>query len=118
MCRLFKGGLDGRGVEAQVHRDVVHADGLQLLQAPCQPAASRLHLAWTDSGTPRLVSANGHTAELDLAQMRCRAIFDDCASLRATTLAKMGLSVNPVWSVAREIAAGRLVHGFHRVGSC
>ncbi|SLN59629.1 HTH-type transcriptional regulator DmlR [Pseudoruegeria aquimaris] len=66
-------------------------------------------LAWADSAPRRLRHAGGQTATLDPARMICRTIFDDGASQRAATVAGAGISINSLWSVAHEIAAGRLV---------
>ncbi|SNR84481.1 LysR family transcriptional regulator [Puniceibacterium sediminis] len=67
-------------------------------------------LAWVNTATRMLVHNDGSKAMLDPGQMICRTLFDDGASQRIATLAGAGLSINSMWSVAHEIAAGRLVH--------
>ncbi|WP_018700972.1 LysR substrate-binding domain-containing protein [Amorphus coralli] len=41
--------------------------------------------------------------------MRCALVVDDGASQRIATLAGAGLSINSLWSVEHDLAAGRLV---------
>lgn len=79
--------------------------------APAAPDDLHGHdfLAWADLAPRRLIHDDGRRAVLDPARMACRTILDDGASQRAATLAGCGLSVNSLWSVAHEIAAGRLV---------
>lgn len=68
------------------------------------------YLAWAKAVPRDLIHKTGSQAVLNPAQMICRTILDDGASQRAATLAGAGLSINSLWSVAHEIAAGRLVH--------
>ncbi|MEM1430115.1 MAG: LysR substrate-binding domain-containing protein [Pseudomonadota bacterium] len=65
-------------------------------------------LAWADLAPREFLGEGGGTFVLDPARLRCRTILDDGASQREATLAGAGLSVNSIWSVERDIAAGRL----------
>lgn len=78
---------------------------------PEAPAALAGHhfVAWGNLLPRELVSSAGVTALLDPGRMVCRTIVDDGDALREATIAGVGLSVNSLWSVARDIAAGRLV---------
>lgn len=66
-------------------------------------------LAWADLSSRDLIDRDGAVFTLDPKQMRCRTIVDDGASQRSATLAGAGISINSLWSVAHEFAAGRLV---------
>ncbi len=66
-------------------------------------------IAWGNLERRELINTAGETATLDPADMICRTILDDGAAQREATIAGAGLSVNSLWSVAHEIAAGRLV---------
>ncbi len=66
-------------------------------------------LSWSDLSPRELVNGTRATWTLDPAALGCRAIFDDCASLRESKVAGAGVSINSLWNVAHEIAAGRLV---------
>lgn len=66
-------------------------------------------IAWGNLEPRELVNPHGETASLDPARMSCRTILDDGDAQREATLAGAGLSMNSLWNVAREIAAGRLV---------
>ncbi|MEM1362146.1 MAG: LysR substrate-binding domain-containing protein [Pseudomonadota bacterium] len=67
-------------------------------------------LAWGNIGARELIDPNGAVFLLEPKTMQCRAIFDDGTSQREATLAGAGLSINSLWSVAAEIATGRLIH--------
>ncbi|MHA6345973.1 LysR family transcriptional regulator [Roseivivax sp. CAU 1761] len=75
---------------------------------PADLAGHRL-IAWSNLEPRDLVSATGETGLLDPACMACRTIVDDGDAQREATLAGAGLSMNSLWNVAHEIAAGRLV---------
>ncbi|QFS81262.1 HTH-type transcriptional regulator DmlR [Roseivivax sp. THAF40] len=66
-------------------------------------------IAWNSLEPRELVNRTGDTARLDPAAMSCRIILDDGDAQREATLAGAGLSMNSLWNVADEIAAGRLV---------
>ncbi len=66
-------------------------------------------IAWANLEKREVINTTGETATLDPAEMICRTILDDGAAQREATLAGAGLSVNSLWSVAHEIAAGSLV---------
>ena len=75
---------------------------------PADLAGHRL-IAWNNLEPRELVSAAGKTALLDPNHMICRTIVDDGDAQREATLAGAGLSMNSLWNVAHELAAGRLV---------
>lgn len=66
-------------------------------------------LSWSHLAPRKIIHADGRTALLDPAKMKCRTILDDGTSQRLTTVAGMGISINSLWSVAQDIQAGRLV---------
>ncbi|WGW05981.1 LysR family transcriptional regulator [Tropicibacter oceani] len=66
-------------------------------------------IAWSNLDRRDLINISGETTTLDPADMTCRTILDDGDAQREATIAGAGLSVNSLWSVAHEIAAGRLV---------
>lgn len=78
---------------------------------PTTPAdlAGHRFIAWSNLEPRRLVHAGGESALLDPAQMTCRMILDDGDAQREATVAGAGLSINSLWSVVQEIAAGRLL---------
>lgn len=71
--------------------------------------AGHRFLAWSDMAPRELVHRSGRTALLAPERMNCRTILDDGTSQRLATLAGMGLSINSLWSVGHDLAAGRLV---------
>ncbi|MCZ4351748.1 LysR family transcriptional regulator [Roseovarius aestuarii] len=78
---------------------------------PATPEEMKGHqfLAWSDMGPREILHKNGQTAVLDPKKMVCRTVLDDGTSQRLATLAGMGISINSLWSVAHDLAAGRLV---------
>lgn len=64
-------------------------------------------LAFRDRAPRRLVGPDGATGVFDPGA--ARLVVDDGASLRAATVAGAGISTNALWSVAGDLAAGRLV---------
>ncbi|MBU2958290.1 LysR substrate-binding domain-containing protein [Paracoccus sp. 1_MG-2023] len=65
-------------------------------------------LSWKDMAARDLT--NGRDVwRLDPKAMKCRAIFDDGASMRIATTAGAGISINSVWNVAQELREGSLV---------
>lgn len=78
---------------------------------PATPADLAGHqlIAWSNLEPRELVNAAGEKALLDPARMVCRTIVDDGDAQREATLAGGGLSMNSLWNVAHELAAGRLV---------
>ncbi|MHA6326111.1 LysR family transcriptional regulator [Roseivivax sp. CAU 1753] len=66
-------------------------------------------IAWVDLAPRELIETTGRTYVLDPKAMHCRTVVDDGDAQREATLAAAGLSINSLWSVAHEIAAGRLV---------
>ena len=75
---------------------------------PMDLANHRL-IAWSNLEARELVNAAGETALLDPDRMTCRTIVDDGDAQREATLAGAGVSMNSLWNVAHEIAAGRLM---------
>lgn len=67
------------------------------------------YIAWRDLAPRELIDHQGNTFMLDPRLMQCRVIVDDGDAQRAATCAGAGISVNSLWSVGGEIAAGRLV---------
>lgn len=84
---------------------------LETYEIPATPADLNGHafIAWNDLGPRELINAAGETGLLNPEAMTCRTIVDDGAAQREATIAGAGLSINSLWSVAHELAAGRLV---------
>ncbi len=66
-------------------------------------------IAWSNLEPRELINSTGDVATLDPGRMDCRAIVDDGDAQREATLAGAGISMNSLWSVSHEIAAGRLL---------
>ncbi|MFC3612169.1 LysR family transcriptional regulator [Lutimaribacter marinistellae] len=75
---------------------------------PGELEAHRL-ISWADLAERRLIDGAGTVWTLDPRRCECRMVIDDGTSQRIATLAGAGISFNSLWSVAHEIAAGRLV---------
>ena len=84
---------------------------LDAFGVPANPAELAGHhlIAWSSLEPRGLISGSGATAVLDPSRMTCRTILDDGDAQREATLAGVGLSMNSLWNIAHEIAAGRLV---------
>ncbi|MGR3572240.1 LysR substrate-binding domain-containing protein [Brevirhabdus sp.] len=84
---------------------------LERCGTPGTPVDLRGHafIAWGGLEPRELANTQGETAVLDPASMTCRTILDDGDAQREATLAGAGLSMNSLWNVAGEIAAGRLM---------
>ena len=66
-------------------------------------------LAWSDMAPREIVHRDGHTACLIPGDMTTRTVLDDGTSQRLATRSGMGVSINSLWSVAHDLAAGVLV---------
>ena len=71
--------------------------------------AGHNYLAWANLSSKQLINVTNEIAELNPREMRCRNVFDDGTSLRMATLTGAGISINSRWSVAHEIARGKLI---------
>ncbi|MBY6112975.1 LysR family transcriptional regulator [Mameliella alba] len=71
--------------------------------------ADHAFIAWANLSRRELIDSNGATAPLDPQAMTCRTILDDGDAQREATIAGAGLSINSLWSIARELDKGRLV---------
>lgn len=77
-------------------------------QSP-EALAGHAFIAWSDINPRQLVHRDGRFAVLDPKELHCCTIIDDGTSQREATIAGAGLSTNSLWSIAHELAAGRLV---------
>jgi len=79
--------------------------------APVTPEDLKDHrfLAWSDMAAREIVRRDGQRAILDPEKMTCRTVLDDGTSQRLATLAGLGISINSLWSVAHDLAAGTLM---------
>ncbi|TDL86075.1 LysR family transcriptional regulator [Meridianimarinicoccus aquatilis] len=66
-------------------------------------------LAWSDMSPREIVHRDGENARLIPKEMITRTVLDDGTSQRLATLSGMGISINSLWSVAHDLAAGSLV---------
>lgn len=67
------------------------------------------YIAWGNIEPRELINSANERAILNPSDMNCRVIVDDGDAQRVATVSGAGLSVNSLWSVAHDIAAGRLV---------
>ena len=68
-----------------------------------------LLVAFKDQAPKALTGKDGRPGQFDPRGARCRVVVDDGLSLKITTIAGAGISMNSLWSVHREIADGSLV---------
>ena len=108
---LADSSLKGRKLAGDTRVLCAAPDYLERHGAPQEPKDLETHafIAWADLTPRELVSRNGRFAILDPKIMHCRTIVNDGSAQREATIAGVGLSVNSLWSVAGEIAEGRLV---------
>lgn len=66
-------------------------------------------IAFRNQTARQLRGADGRTAVFDPRPSGCRIVLDDGLSQKIATMAGAGISVNSLWSVHRELAAGDLV---------
>ncbi|GAB4235802.1 MAG: LysR family transcriptional regulator [Kiloniellaceae bacterium] len=66
-------------------------------------------IAFRDQSVRELSGPDGSRGQFDPKQESCRIVVDDGLSQKIATLAGAGISMNSLWSVHREIAAGSLV---------
>ncbi len=67
-------------------------------------------LAWSDMRPREIEHRDGRTAQLNPDDMTTRTVLDDGTSQRLATLNGVGISINSLWSIAQDLAAGTLVH--------
>lgn len=81
--------------------------------APRHPSELATHqlIGFRNMAPKVLMGADGAAAHFDPSQAGCRLVVDDGLSQKLATLAGAGISVNSLWIVHRELAAGTL----HRV---
>lgn len=78
---------------------------------PEHPDALAAHqlIAFRGMSSKILKGPNGETVLFDPRKATCRLVIDDGASMKIATVAGSGISINSLWSVHRELAAGELV---------
>ncbi len=78
---------------------------------PAHPRDLSTHqlIAFRHSSPRRLVGPGNTQGLFDPRQANCRVVVDDGASQKLATVAGAGISINSLWSVHREIAAGSLI---------
>lgn len=67
-------------------------------------------VAFREHGPKKLKGPYGCSGHFDPRGSRCRVVVDDGLSLKITTIAGAGISMNSLWSVHREICDGSLVN--------
>ena len=78
---------------------------------PREPSDLKQHdlVAFRDQAAKQLTDQDGHSGQFDPRDAKCRIVVDDGLSLKITTIAGAGISLNSLWSVHKEIADGSLV---------
>ena len=78
---------------------------------PQHPDDLALHqlIGFRDALPKELIGPEGRSGAFDPRRAGCRLVVDDGLSLKITTLAGGGISINSLWSVYGELAAGSLV---------
>ncbi|MDB6176064.1 LysR substrate-binding domain-containing protein [Paracoccus sp. Z330] len=66
-------------------------------------------IAFKNQSPRPLTGPNGESAVFEPAASHCRLVVDDGLTQKLTTMAGAGISMNSRWSVAGELASGRLV---------
>lgn len=66
-------------------------------------------VAFRDQSPRRMIDASGTAGTLDPRGADCRLIVNDGMSLKQSTVAGAGISLNSLWSVHRELRDGTLV---------
>ncbi len=108
---LEDSSLKGRKL-ADDRRILCAAPGyLDLHGTPQEPEDLPNHqlIAFRDPSARQLIGPSGETGQFDPAGAGCRLVVDDGLNQKVATLAGAGISVNSLWSVHSEIAAGSLV---------
>ncbi|MFY0611538.1 MAG: LysR family transcriptional regulator [Hyphomicrobiaceae bacterium] len=79
--------------------------------APWRPSDLAHHhvVAFRDQAPKQLTGKDGARGQYDPRGAKCRVVVDDGLSLKISTIAGAGISMNSVWSVHQEIADGSLV---------
>ncbi|SMX31379.1 LysR family transcriptional regulator [Actibacterium lipolyticum] len=108
---LADSSLKGRKLSEDIRVLCASPDYLKDYGIPTLPSDLKGHryLAWANVEARELISSSGEIATLDPAIMTCRAIVDDGDAQRAASVAGAGISINSLWNVETEIAAGHLV---------
>jgi len=75
---------------------------------PDELAAHQL-VGFRDQSPKELIEREGHSGQFDPRGAGCRVVVDDGSSQKIATMAGAGISMNSLWSVYNEIAAGSLV---------
>ncbi len=77
-------------------------------QNPDELAAHQL-VGFRDQSPKELIEREGRSGQFDPRGAGCRVVVDDGSSQKIATIAGAGISMNSLWSVYSEIAAGSLV---------
>lgn len=87
-------------------------DYLARAGAPQHPDDLSQHLlvAFQEQSPRRINDASGEAGAFDPRNARCRLIVNDGMTLKHSTIAGAGISLNSLWSIHRELKDGRLVH--------
>ncbi len=87
------------------------ADYLDQRGLPRHPDDLVMHelVAFKDQSPTPLTGRDGTSGVFDPSRSGCRVVVDDGASQRIATIAGVGISVNSLWSVQKEIADGSLI---------
>lgn len=83
---------------------------LSRMGTPETPADLRRHdlVAFRDQSPRPLIGIDSTRSVFDPGTARCRLVVDDGMTLKRVTIAGAGISMNSIWSVHRELAAGTL----------
>lgn len=108
---LVDSSLKARKLSEDVRVLVAAPAYLSRYGGPAQPEDLKNHrlIAFRNASPRPLRGPDGASATFDPGSTDCRLIVDDGAAQKAATLAGVGISMNSLWSVHRELGDGSLV---------
>jgi len=103
--------LKGRKLADDMQFLCASPDYLEQHGTPTHPDELVSHqlIAFKEQSPIRLVGCSGESGYFNPGLAGCRLVLDDGLSQKIATIAGAGISMNALWSVHRELAAGSLV---------
>ncbi len=103
--------LKGRKLADDMRILCASPDYLNQYGTPIYPEELALHrlIAFKELSTIPLVGCDGNAGQFNPRLAGCRLVVDDGLSQKIATIAGVGISMNSLWSVHRELADGSLI---------